>query len=112
MVAVVIVVVAAFIGSMVGAYAIVRRLSVTVAPGELVVLVGGRHRGPDRVWRGWRIVSGGRTLRLPAELVVRVPAPRDRADDIAAAVDAALFRRRPGDDEAALIRAAASDTSR
>jgi hypothetical protein len=77
---------------------------VIVGRGELVVLIGGRHRGKDRVWRGWRIVEGGRTLRLPGEQVVRVQVPAEHRAEAIAAIDAALFRRRPRDDEAALIR--------
>jgi hypothetical protein len=91
--------------SIVGSLAVLRRLAVRVGRGELVVLIGGRHRGKDRVWRGWRIVHGGQTLRLPAEEVVRVPVPTDRRDEISAAIDGALFREGTRGDNAALIRA-------
>ena len=97
---------AALIASIAGAAAIVRRLPVVVAAGELVVLVGGRHRGADRRWRGWRIVSGGRTMRLPAEEVHRVPVRGDRRA-LAAALDATLFRHGTRGDTAAVLRAAA-----
>jgi hypothetical protein len=98
------VVVAAAAMSIVGAAAIMRRLTVRVPPGELAVLVGGRHRGKDRVWRGWRFVHGGTTVRLPGELVVCIPVTPDQRDEVTARIDAALFRRNPRDREEDLIR--------
>jgi hypothetical protein len=56
------VVVAAFAMSLFGSAAIVHALAVTVAPGELVVLVGPRRT---------RVAPPGRSLRLPGERVVR-----------------------------------------
>ena len=104
------VVLAAFAASIPGSIAIVRSLAVEVAPGEVVVLVGGRHRGPDRVWRGWRFVRGGRTLRLPGEEVVRVRVTSETRDPVIAAIDDALFRENPRGRAEPVIRAAIPPT--
>lgn len=101
------VVLAALLMSMLGSAAVVSHLAVIVPRGELAVLVGGRHRGADKRWRGWRIVlSGTRTLRLPGEEVVRVAVAPDRRAEVAAAIDAALWRSGTRGDTARVVREA------
>lgn len=97
----------ALVMSMTGSAAVLGQLAVIVPRGELAVLIGGRHRGADRRWRGWRIVlSGTRTLRLPGEEVVRVAVPADRLGDVAAAIDAALWRAGTRGDNAQVVQQA------
>lgn len=101
------IVLAAMAMSIIGSFAIVASLAVEVEPGTIVVLVGGRHRGDDKVWRGWRFVRGGRTLRLPAEEIVRVTVTPETREGVIAAIDKAMFEHRPRGRAEPVIRSAA-----
>ena len=73
------------------AVAILTSLLVVVPPDGIVVLSGRRTRGPDGAERGYRVITGGRALRVP--LIERVDELPGSLVWIEGAHDSVLVRR-------------------